>query len=90
MALALRGHGFGVQPYDGFLEVFASEEAPPLRAVLEGLANGGEARIFEGGANLIFEKFHPWLTDALLRKDALSSRLDPLGLPALCRSLLRS
>ena len=35
LALALRGFGFSVEQYDGFLQVEAGEETPPLTEVLK-------------------------------------------------------
>lgn len=88
LALALRGRGFTVQTHDGFLEVFGSETAPPLEEALAALAAGREVDLFVHSPSLLFEKFHPYLSDPLLKLDALSARLDVGALAGLCRQLL--
>jgi ATP-dependent helicase Lhr and Lhr-like helicase len=88
LALALRGYGFNVQTHDGFLEVFGKDETPPLVDTLEAIADGAKAKLFEHSPNLIFEKFHPYLTTELLQADALSSRLDVNALVPICRKII--
>jgi ATP-dependent Lhr-like helicase len=87
LALALRANGFTVQTHDGFLEVFGKDESPQLIDALSILADGKEVDLFAHSPNLLFEKFHPYLTEDLLQKDALSARLDANGLADLCRSI---
>ena len=87
LALALRANGFTVQTHDGFLEVFGKDESPQLIDALSALADGKELDLFAHSQNLLFEKFHPYLTEDLLQKDALSARLDANGLTDLCRSI---
>jgi ATP-dependent Lhr-like helicase len=87
LALALRASGFTVQTHDGFLEVFGKGESPQLIDALSALADGKEVHLFAHSPNLLFEKFHPYLTEDLLQKDALSARLDANGLTDLCRSI---
>jgi len=89
LALALRASGFTVQTHDGFLEVFGKAETQPLLEVLSSLANGTPIDIFAQSPNLLFEKFHPYLSAKLLQEDALSSRLDVAGLPRLARAILQ-
>ncbi|MGH6628413.1 MAG: hypothetical protein ACREB3_01630, partial [Burkholderiales bacterium] len=88
LALALRACGFTVQTHDGFLEVFGKEESPALIDALSLLANGKEVNLFAHSPNLIFEKFHPYLPETLLQKDALSARLEVSGLAELSRAIL--
>jgi len=88
LALALRATGFTVQTHDGFLEVFGREASPPLNEVLANLAAGEEVDLFAHAPSLLFEKFHPYLTEPLLKLDALSARLQPEALPELCRQLI--
>lgn len=88
LALALRAHSFTVQTHDGFLEVFGKDESPPLIEALLGLAHGNEVNLFAHSPNLMFEKFHPHLTEDLLQKDAISARLDESALAGLSRSIL--
>ena len=88
LALALRAAGFTVQVHDGFLEVFGKDETPPLVDTLAELATGKAADLFVHSPNLLFEKFHPHLSETLLQRDALSARLDAGGLAELSRSLI--
>lgn len=88
LALALRASGFTIQTHDGLLEVFGNDETPPLIEALSAMASGKPLDLFGHSPNLLFEKFHPHLTEGLLQKDALSARLDPDGLAELARSIL--
>lgn len=88
LALALRAVGFTVQTHDGFLEVFGKGDVPPLTDALAALASGEAVDLFAHSPNLLFEKFHPHLTEALLQQDALSARLDVGGLVELSCSIL--
>ena len=60
-----------VQTHDGFLEVFGEDESPELIHALSALADGKEVDLFAHSPNLLFEKFHPHLTEELLQRDAL-------------------
>lgn len=51
------------------------------------MANGARIDLFASGPNLRFEKLHPYLTDDLLRLDAMSCRLRRDDLGKLCRDL---
>lgn len=86
--LALRAFGYTVERHDGFLEVKAEDEAPPLSEVLGAIGDGAKVDLFLDGTNLLFEKFHPYLTPELLGQDALSARLDVEALPTLCAKLI--
>ena len=77
LALALRGFGFSVEQYDGFVQVEAGEETPPITEVLNRIGEGEDVDLFAGAGNLLTEKFHPYLTRELLELDAISSRLEP-------------
>lgn len=77
LALALRGFGFSVEQYDGFLQVEAGEETPPISEVLKRIGDGEDVDLFADAGNLLTEKFHPYLTRELLELDAVSSRLEP-------------
>lgn len=85
LALALRGFGFSVEQFDGFLQVEAGGETPPLSEVLKRIGEGEDVDLFAGVGNLLTEKFHPYLTRELLELDAISSRLEPRVLAALVR-----
>jgi ATP-dependent Lhr-like helicase len=84
----LRARGFTVQIYDGFLEVLVSKSTQPLEAALKDLADGCDAKLFADNANLMTEKFHPYLSKALLEIDALAVRLDENCLPTLSEAIL--
>lgn len=88
LALALRACSFTVQTHDGFLEVFGKDESPQLIDALSVLADSKEVDLFAHSPNLLFEKFHPHLTEELLQKDALSAHLDARGLAQLAASIL--
>ena len=88
LALALRAFGYTVERHDGFLEVKAEDEATPLSEALGTIGDGAKVDLFLDGTNLLFEKFHPYLTPELLAQDALSARLDVEALPTLCAKLI--
>lgn len=87
LALALRGFGFSVEQYDGFLQVEAGDETSPLTEVLKRIGEGEDVDLFAGAGNLLTEKFHPYLTRELLELDAISSKLEPMSLVILARIL---
>lgn len=76
LALMLRAFGFMVTPFDGFLEVARNRIETTTLDALRTIADGEEPDMFDSGPTLLFEKFHPYLTPDLLRRDALSSKLD--------------
>jgi len=88
LALALGAHGFRTETHDGFLIVEAEKSSETLERILEKIATGMSLNIFAHSPNLVFEKFHGNLTDDLLKKDALSKRLDIESLAPLCASVL--
>ena len=88
LALALRCRGFEVEPHDGFLTVRNKGDGPDLIEILHRMAAGEEVDFFNDETNLIFEKFHPYLTRDLLKLDALSSRISAAALPAICNRIL--
>lgn len=88
LALALQSFGHTVEQHDGFLEVTTADGTVPLCEALHRLAIGAEIDLFSGDPNLIFEKFHPYLTTDLLREDALSCRLQAQALPEIGKRLL--
>lgn len=88
LALALRAVGFTVQTHDGFLEVFGKDETPPLIEALRMLGSGKMVDMFAHSPNLLFEKFHPYLSEGLLQQDALSARLEAGAIAELSYSIL--
>ena len=90
LALALRSFGYKVERHDGFLEVEADDGTPPVLEALRMLSEGEQVELFPDGTNLMFEKFHPYLTPELLAQDALSARLDADALPGLCSDMIRT
>ncbi len=88
LALVLRGQGFRVQVYDGFLEVLGIDDFEEILEFLSSVAEGQVVDVFTAEPNLLFEKFHPYLSNELLKLDALSSRLDVGALPKLCGEII--
>ena len=91
LALALRYMGFGVTVYPGFLDTSCAESTQSVETSLEVIANWAPVpteEVLSAAANLITEKFHPYLSLELLREDAASSRIDVNALPDLARSLI--
>ncbi|TMV85584.1 DEAD/DEAH box helicase, partial [Thioclava sp. BHET1] len=62
LALALQSFGQAVEQHDGFLAVTTADGTVSLWEALNQLASGAEIELFSGDPNLIFEKFHPYLT----------------------------
>ncbi|QIE47961.1 DEAD/DEAH box helicase (plasmid) [Pseudohalocynthiibacter aestuariivivens] len=83
LALALRSEGFSVEQHDGFLMVEAGDETPDLQTVLAHIRSGEPVDLFAGAGNLMSEKFHPYLSQPLLKLDAISSKLAPDTLAAM-------
>ena len=88
LALACRASGLEVDPHDGFLTVRAKDGIEVLWEVLSRLAKGEDCKLFTNQTNLIFEKFHPYLTRELLELDALSSRIDISSLQEVAREII--
>lgn len=89
LALALRSLGFEVEQHDGFLHVERKDDAPEVVEALKTLADQEEPDLFAGGPNLMFEKFHPYLSRDLLELDARSCRLDVPSVATLAARLAR-
>ncbi len=81
LALALQGAGCSVEAYDGALEVKVSAENPDIIGLLTQIKAHPLDRALLAEANLMIEKFHPFLNAELLIEDAMSSRLDFKALP---------
>ena len=89
LALALRSEGFSVEQHDGFLLVEVGDETPDLRALLADIRSGEPVDLFAGAGNLMSEKFHPYLSSALLVMDAASSKLSVQALPDVVAAIVR-
>jgi len=89
LALALKQHGFLVTRYDGFIQVVDHDNNITLPHTLRIISTDIERKFSFTSDNLIFEKFHPYLTRDLLELDALSSRIDLVSLPQLAAELFR-
>ncbi|MGR3481990.1 DEAD/DEAH box helicase [Salipiger marinus] len=87
LALALRSEGFAVETHDGFLTVTAKDRQDDLVLTIRQIALGAQITLFSDQTNLIFEKFHPYLTRTLLELDASGARVDERALPELCRQI---
>ena len=90
LALALGSLGYAVEQHDGFLQVKSGEGGVPLEKALRDLAGRNAVDLFAHEPNLIFEKYHSYLTSDLLKRDALSTRLDLGSLQQLCKRLCES
>ena len=90
LALALSSLGFAIEQHDGFLQVKSGESGIPLEKALHEMADGKTVDLFAHAPNLISEKYHGCLTLDLLKRDALSTRLDLGSLDKLCRSVCGS
>jgi len=88
LALALRSTGFEVDIYDGFLTVSSKDETRDIKATLSRVATGETVSLFGEQTNLIFEKFHTYLTRDLLEMDALGCKVDASCLPGLCQRII--
>lgn len=88
LALALRRQNLSVEQYDGFVLVTDNDDGSSIRDVLESIPLLDCQDFFVGEENLMFEKYHWCLTRELLGFDALSSRINVLALPDLCREIL--
>ena len=64
-------------------------ETPDLRVLLADIRSGEPVDLFAGAGNLISEKFHPYLSNALLILDAASSRLSIQTLPDVVADIVR-
>lgn len=88
LALALRSFGYKTIAHDGLLEVDSTDTDIELESALNKIGLGESINLFDAKANLMIEKFHVYLNEELLMKDALSSRLDEKSLPAISESVL--
>lgn len=87
LALALRSESFAVETHDGFLSVTAKDGYDDLARTIKRIASGTTIALFAAQTNLIFEKFHPYLTRTLLEMDASGARVDEGALSELCRQI---
>ena len=90
LALALASLGFTVEQHDGFLQVKSGGTGIPLEKALRDMAGEKTVDLFAHEPNLIFEKYHSYLTLDLLKRDALSTRLELESLHRLCKRLCES
>ena len=88
LAFALRTYGFTIESHDGFLCVRTTRHIDELWSALRQLAEGAAFDVFAHRPNLIFERFHGYLSPELLRLDALSCRVDKAAVPGLASAIL--
>lgn len=88
LALALGGMQVKVEAHDGFLTVHSNGGELELVETLGLIADGQAISLFHEKTNLIFEKYHAFLSRNLLEMDALSSRLNTSALPGIAKNLL--
>ena len=89
LALALRDRGFNVEQHDGFILSASTSDDLSLSGALTFFQQTAHADMTLKEGNLIFEKYHPYLSLDLLKQDALSARIDLTSLPSLCSSILK-
>ena len=58
----------------------------PGRAIRR-ISSGATINLFSNQANLIFEKFHPYLLPTLPKMDALSTKVDEAALAGACKKI---
>ena len=91
LTLRLRSMGYSVVPHDGFLDVNYVEGVPHVEEALAEIATAEKTSVenlVPDSANLVSEKFHPYLSRELLLLEATGSRLDFGALPSLARSII--
>jgi ATP-dependent Lhr-like helicase len=76
LEFALTSLGFEAKTWDGVVEVSETEKSFSLLEGLREISGSSPERFFTGKENLIFEKFHPFLSHELLKQDALSARFE--------------
>lgn len=79
-----------MQLHDGFLEVDGRKPDLRLLRTLQNFAEGAGVTVDWDNANLMFEKFHPYLSTQLLELDAQSSRIDVSKLPQIANDILQT
>ena len=92
LALVLQAMGYAAATYDGFLDVSWKKSSQSVESALREIAgqtkiSSSMLQVSEG--NLVTEKFHPYLSPALLLKDAVSSRIDLGALPQLTKNIIK-
>ena len=87
LSLALGSIGFKVMQHDGFLVVEGDDANLSLDQALAQIPSIEVTDLFAHSPNLIFEKFHRYLTYDLCVQDALSSRTDVDCLQCICADL---
>lgn len=90
LMFALQSAGFKVQLHDGFLEVDGRKSDLPLVRTLQTFAEGAAVTVDWDNANLMFEKFHPYLSTQLLELDAQSSRVELSKIPQIANGILQT
>ena len=91
LALRLRAMGYSVAPHDGFLDVNYGEGVPHAEEALREIATSAEISaesLLPSSANLVSEKFHPYLNRELLLLEAASGRLDLGALSGMARRII--
>ena len=91
LALRLRAMGYSVAPHDGFLDVNYEEGVPHAEEALREIATSAEISaesLLPSSANLVSEKFHPYLNRELLLLEAASGRLELGALSGMARRII--
>ena len=91
LALVLQAKGYKTSTYDGFIDVSMGEGSQPIETTLQQIsrsANTLEDRVLTGEENFIVDKYDRYLGIDLLRKNAMSSRIDLGAMPALAKRII--
>ena len=91
LALVLRAKGYKTSIHDGFIDVSMGEDSQPIATTLQQIsrsASTSEDRILTGKENFIVDKYDRYLGNDLLRKNAMSSRIDLGAMPALAKKII--
>lgn len=88
LALVLQSRGWNVLLHDGLLEVRRKGDPVDLADEIRRIRDTPPPPDLLPLSEVGVEKFHPWLGPDLIRRDMLSSRLDPDSLRGTCAAIL--
>ena len=91
LALVLRAKGYKTSIHDGFIDVSMGEDSQPIEITLQQIscsASTLEDQVLTGEENFIVDKYDRYLGNDLLRKNAMSSRIDLGAMPALAKRIM--
>ena len=91
LALVLRAKEYKTSIYDGFIDVSMGEDSQPIETTLQQISRSAstlEDRVLTGEENFTVDKYDRYLGNDLLRKNAMSSRIDLGAMPALAKRII--